>query len=666
MSARKPAPSVSPGRRRLFTGAMLLLPVLFFLLLEGALRLVGYGDDYPLFVETPGHADYRYQSRDVARRYFSRRTEAPTSQIDYFRAQKDSSTLRLFVQGGSTAAGYPFYYGGSFSRMLEQRLMQTFPARRIEVVNTAMAAVNSYTLRDLADEIIAQQPDAVLVYAGHNEYYGALGVGSSESLGRFPFVVNLYLRLQKLRTVQALRDVLVAAAGLFAGRSAGEAPGATLMERMVGEQSIPYGSPLYRMGLRQFQTNLSALLAKYRRRGIPVFVGTLASNERGHRPFVSGLAAGTDADAWQARFRQGVEAAARGDTVAALAALGQTIALDSLAAAALYARGRLLDAAGHYAEARADLVAAKDRDQLRFRAAEDFNRIIREEAARFGAVVVETREALAAASPGGIIGDNLMVEHLHPNVDGYFLLADAFYEALRREGFGDAWDRPVPRATARREVLLTAVDSLHGVLRVRKLMRSWPFQPPGVVDRSLDTLKAADPVEEIALQLARGALKWPEANDALRGYYVAQGDFHNALKVSLAMIQEFPFAAPYYLYAGNALVRLGRLDEALTYFAASNDLEESAPAQRMIGSILLQRGQHAGQRGQMLEAVAHLERAVALQPDDGQSLYNLSGAYALTGQYDLARQTVRRLLDLAPDHRDGQRLLASLPPPAPP
>ena len=41
-----------------------------------------------------------------------------------------------------------------------------------------MSAVSSYTLLDFSDEIVDYQPDAILIYAGHNEYLGILGVGS--------------------------------------------------------------------------------------------------------------------------------------------------------------------------------------------------------------------------------------------------------------------------------------------------------------------------------------------------------------------------------------------------------------------------------------------------------------------------------------------------------
>jgi len=49
-----------------------------------------------------------------------------------------------------------------------------------------MAAVTSYVLLDFADEIIAQRPDAIVIYTGHNEYLGIGGVGSSFASARSP------------------------------------------------------------------------------------------------------------------------------------------------------------------------------------------------------------------------------------------------------------------------------------------------------------------------------------------------------------------------------------------------------------------------------------------------------------------------------------------------
>ncbi|MEX0747574.1 MAG: hypothetical protein WD275_06185, partial [Rhodothermales bacterium] len=468
----------------IFTSAMLLLPVLFFGMVEGVLRLTGFGDSYPLFVPVDGKPEYLYQNREVARRYFTHIENIPTSLTDFFEAEKDSSTFRIFVQGESSAAGFPFYYGGAFSRMLEQRLMQTFPEKHVEVVNTSMAATNSYTLLDLSDEILEHKPDAVLIYVGHNEYYGALGVGSSESLGKYPWMVRTYLALADWRIVQALRKAFAWSARKLSTKKRS----ATLMQGMVGKETIPYGDAEYRRGLRQFRSNLSRLLSKYRAHGIPVLIGTVASNERDHEPFETGFSAGADTSAWTASYRRGLEAAGRGEIAASIAAFESAAKIDSVNADAYFALGRILERAGRFAEARKAFVAAKDRDELRFRAPEEMNAIIREEAARNGARVVETREVLAEASANGIIGSDVMMEHLHPNVQGYFLIADAFYNALRDQHLIGGWSGYVPAEDARAEVLLTPVDSLAGEFRVRQLKSVWPFQPPGVARPWVDSV----------------------------------------------------------------------------------------------------------------------------------------------------------------------------------
>ncbi len=654
-SGTPPTSSLPPTRRRVFTALMLALPLLFFAFLEGALRLSGFGEDWPLFVPVPGHEDYLYQNREVARRYFVREQTLPTSISDAFKARKDTATFRLFVQGGSSAAGYPYYYGGSFSRMLEQRLQQTFPERSIEVVNTAMAAVNSYTLLDLADEIIEQAPDAVLIYAGHNEYYGALGVASAESLGRARWLVNTYLRLQRLRVVQALRVLLVKASALLSGRRAGAPPGSTLMERMVGEQAIPYGSRRFEQGLEQFRGNLRDLLARYRDRGIPVFIGTVASNERDHRPFISAPSPGVDREAWSARYRSARARLEAGDPEVALVAYDALLAQDSLDANVFFDRGRALEQLHWYREARASYLAAKDRDQLRFRAPEAINRIIREEAARAGATVVDTQRRLADAATHGIIGHDLMLEHLHPNVDGYFLIADAFYEALREAGLIGPWQHYVPSRTARAEILLTPVDSLYGVYRVRQLMGSWPFQPPGVVDHAMDTVRATNEVERLALALFRREMNWLEATSRLRDHYAASGDYHAALRAALAIIQQYPFLPEAYAAAGDLLLRQRRYAEALTYFEAANDRRASAPVLYVIGTLRFALGRPA-------DAIDPLERSLALRPDDPATLNQLARAYGAAGRTDEARRTLERLLRVDPDNADARALLNKLAP----
>ena len=626
------------------------IPILFFILLEGGLRIIGFGQDYPLFTPVEAAPDYLVMNREVAHRYFNQEVRVPTGLHDVFRAERDSTTLRIFVQGGSSAAGYPYYYGGSFSRMLEQRLQQTWPERRVELVNVAMAAVNSYTILDQVDEILDQSPDAVLIYAGHNEFYGALGVGSSQSLGRNRHVVNLYLRLQSWRILQLIRSGLSQAAQVI---SRNPDDSSTLMERMVRRQEIELDSDTYQAGMQQFRGNLRSILGKYQQHDIPVFIGTVASNERTHPPFQSGLMPPTNPDQWERAYEEALRAESLLSSIERMRAV---VALDSMAAQSWFALGTLLDMQGDYVQARQAYIMAKDLDQLRFRATEEVNQIIREEAAGAGATLVDTQGSLRERANENIIGSDLMLEHLHPNLEGYFVFADAFYDAVYESRIGGQRLNYVPRGIARSEVLFTQVDSIFGELRLQKLLSSWPFQPLDAdLDVGLDTIRASSMAEELAHALDDGELTWFAATDRLRAHYVEQRAYHLALKASLALLQEYPYLALPYAYAGGALAAQGRLDEAVDYYGAANDLEESASIHFRLG-ILYQR------KRQLELAEEHFERAAFLDPEVPEFQMQLARNHVLRGNWTGASEAVQTLLELDPTHESGlalQRLLAS-------
>lgn len=642
-------PLQSGGRQVVFWVLLAAIPFLFFGALEGGLRLVGYGKDLPLFQPLEGFPGTRYQNREVSRRYFYFQENPPTPLYDFFRAEKTPETFRLFVMGESSAAGYPFYYGGAFSRMLQQRLQQTFPERDVEVVNTAMAAISSYTLADFAPEILAEQPDAVLIYAGHNEFYGALGVASAESLGRFPWLIDAYLSLQKLRTVQLLRAGL---ARVMALAPRPNPDGTTLMARMVGEQEIPLDSPLYQAGLRQFERNLTRVVRTFRQADVPVYVSTVASNERDQPPFISRPAASFDPVAWSARLDRH-EALLRQDPARAIDSLRVMVGLEDEDARSRYLLGRAWWALGDTASARLAFLDAKDRDRLRFRAPEALNARIRAVCAQEGCIVVEGREALAAQSPGQSIGAEMMTEHLHPTIEGFFTLADAFYESLRQNESRLTWSRPISRSQARSEVLVTELDSLVGMLRVKQLMAGWPFQPLGQEIPWQAQLNPQTFLDSLSIALFYNEVTWMNANAQLQTYYERRGQPLKALRAALAFIQEYPFAFEGYTMAANQLVALGRLNDALVYANASLDRGENAAALSLSGAILLQ-------QGNATEAIPRLERAVALDGRLVQAQYNLAGAYFMANRPEDTRRAVRTYREKFGTHPGIEALAAQV------
>jgi tetratricopeptide (TPR) repeat protein len=493
--------------------------------------------------------------------------------------------------------------------MLQQRLQRSWPTRQVEVITTAMSAVNSYTLLDFQDEILAIEPDAVVIYAGHNEFLGVLGVGSAYSSDLSPSLTRLILRLRRLHVVEAAFRL----AGPR-GEDAGEAATGTLMARIAGERRIPKDSPTYQAAERQFSENLGRLLDGYAAAGIPVFIGTLASNERDQPPFVSALVQPQTASEWR-KLEQAARAALAGgrrdEAYRNAAALAR---LQDDSADGWYLLGQAAEADRRPEEARHAYLEAKDRDQLRFRAPESFNDIIRTAAVTSGASIVDVQSRLAAASPREIIGNSLMLEHLHPNVEGYFLMSDAFYESIMAAGIGGAGARPVDTPTARAEIPVTEAGRLAAEWRIERLKGDWPF-----VDEPLpfSLPPPRGEIEKIAQAWFAGQLSWADAMNRSLVHYQEVGRYGEAARVAVNITMAFPFDPNPQFVAGSMLMR----------------------------------------DGQTRRALLHLRRAAELAPRETRYLLALAQGYFEAGLYDESALVLERVLVLEPDHPTARGFL---------
>jgi len=572
-----PAPS-PPGdgaqgrRRRLFLAITLLVPLLVFGVAEVALRAAGIGALEPLFIPVPQAAGYVQPNPAVVQRFFPDPRDAPDVSIDttWFPEQKLPGTMRIFVQGESSAAGFPYGRWASPAAMLQQRLQRAYPDRNVEVIGTGMAAVTSYVLLDVANEIIAQQPDAVVIYTGHNEYLGIGGAGSSLVSARSPAVARAVAQLRRLHVYRALERAI---AGFRDGPDPLADRGATLMARVAAERSIPLDSPLYERGLGQFRGNLDRLLARYQRAGVPVFIGTLASNERDQPPFASAP----------------VE---RGDA----------------SALARFAEARRLEATGDMAAARAEYLAAKDRDELRFRAPEAFNALIREVAKARGARVVDVQAALAAASPGGTIGSTHMLEHVHPNVEGYFRLASTLFPAIVQ--WVGAASVGVDDEQARRELPVTEVDRLGGEYRVALLKNDWPFVPER---RPTQIPAATTPIEQIAQRWFTGQISWAQAMEEALAEYQRTGNGTEAARVAVNLADAFVTSADAHYKAAVLLMRAGAADRALRYITRAVQLDPAKVEYQ------LSLAQVQFMLGRPQDSIATLEGILKQQPGESRA-----------------------------------------------
>lgn len=373
--------SLSPGRKVLFWTFTILFPFVLLSLIEIGLRIGDYNKEAQgLFIEAPGNPNFLISNPAFVGRYFPSFT--PKIAPNPFRKEKKQNTFRVFVFGGSSTQGFPynFYYG--FAEQLEQKLLLNTDGVNVEVINLGMTAVNSYVIRDLSKRVIPYDPDAIIIYAGHNEYYGSFGVGTTQfGLVNSVTFKRLILRLKNLRLYQFLENALKAEESDNDRR--------TMMARVISESNIELDGPLFVEGMKQFEKNIGDVLELYNRKEIPTYIGTVASNLKDQPPM-------SDNDNALEAYKKGSEFYETKDTVSALK----------------------------------KFIDAKELDGIRFRAPEKVNDLISTLAEQNNAELVDVGSLLRKYSASGIEDESLFIDHLHPNSKGHRLITDLFFEQL--------------------------------------------------------------------------------------------------------------------------------------------------------------------------------------------------------------------------------------------
>ena len=357
-------------RPLLFRIIAVLLPLAVLICVDFVWQMVAPNH---LFMTMPGQPNYQVVNPDYAPRYF--RGFKPQVAFNPILQDKPADGFRIVALGGSSTAGYPYHFYHAFPERLTALVRAQYPVKTVEVVNLGMTAVNSHVIRDITPAVARLEPDAVLIYAGHNEYYGAYGTGTGAA------VLRQRAGLKRLTLILKRSQLFRALEGLFA---LGNQADRTMMARSVGDAHIVEGSPAYDAGLHQFEANMAKVLGHFRKRDIPVYIGTVVSNLAGQSPL------GEDALAISA-YR---------------AARNHLSAGDSVAAHLAFTRARALD-------------------PVRFRAPEPINQSIRRLADEWDAQLVELAPLFA-----GLDHDSLFTDHLHPTYRGHQRIADAFGLAL--------------------------------------------------------------------------------------------------------------------------------------------------------------------------------------------------------------------------------------------
>jgi lysophospholipase L1-like esterase len=656
------------AKRTVFIIILISLPILFFVVLEGVLRLVNYGGDLDLVLLRKAEGTKWYQiNRDVARRYFtSDDFTIPEARGQVFAFRKTANTFRIFCLGESSTAGYPYQFNATFPSLLQDRLSLLFPNRDFEVINVGVSAISSFSVLDFVHELVHYQPDLFLIYMGHNEFYGALGAASTQRISRHRSVVRLYLQLEKLRLFHVLRNTIQWVGKKWSPVPAGNSD-RTLMEMMVQDKMIMLGSPLYHQAEANFRANLEEILQTIKQHHTPVLVSTLVSNLADLEPFESQFSDGfKQKEQWSRFVELGQQAVSEKQFAAALRHYRQAAILDSMPAILHYRMGQCYEALGQYDDAQNAYGRSRDQDALRFRAAGDFNTVIAEVCAQQQTPIVDMEKAFADRSPHGLIGDELLLEHVHPNFQGYFVMADAFCRAMSKLpqlhlAIEWPWQRDLSEKQLLAYACVTEFDLAIGSERIRTLTNRYPFKHPRIIQLSNDA-EYDRLLRETVQALQRKELGWNQAHYRVAEYLREMKRWPEAEQEYHAVIKITPNNYYPYIYLGDVLQVQNKTVEAENAFLMAQQFSPQLPySYAKLGLLYMSRSQPQKAIEQLeigVKLFGHVNDVTATEQAQARYLYAV--ALAQTQQFRAAQEQAEMACSLAPDKILYQQLLEQI------
>ena len=253
------------------------------------------------------------------------------------------------------------------------------------------------------------------------------------------------------------------------------------------------------------------------------------------------------------------------------------------------------------------------------------------------------------ASVHGIVGEDLVTEHVHPNIKGSFLMADAFYSEIRKSGILGKADTELEHSSEyyRKNWGYTELDSLRAHHRITNLKNYWPFVP--VDARMPDYRTSYHPVSKID-SIAFTAFRDPKQYledlrlELARGYE-AKGDYYAAYREYESLLRNNPYVAINYRDAATSLINLGHLPLALEYFQKSLEYEASFYARYRIGEIYLIKGDYNS-------AISSFIKAFEIASEKDQKIRALGKLYmscVYGNKEDDARAVAKQLREYGAD-----------------
>jgi tetratricopeptide (TPR) repeat protein len=640
-----------------------VIPLLFFLLAEVLLRLVGYGFAPGLFERCRVQSNRAYcDNVEFSWRFFP---PGIARQCDPFAfpAAKSKDTYRIFVLGESAAKGEP-EGAFCFARFLRVMLRAAYPGMNFEVVNVSMAAINSHVVLQIAKDCAAHEPDMFVVYLGNNEVTGPYGAGTVFApLSDRLWLIRAGIAAKRTRIGQLVGQLV---GGFSAG---GDQSSIWRGLEMYLDRQVRVDDRELEIVYRHYLRNVEDIVRVASKVDANVMLCTVGSNLKDCPPFGSLHRrdfGGADKQKWDDLYVKAVELEAVGRYAEAAEQYRRAAVMDDDYAELHFRLGRCLWAMGEYERARESYIRARELDTLRFRADDRINQIVRDVAERTagdGVYLVDAVKAFEEQSPHGTPGEEFFYEHVHLNFVGTYVLSWAIFEGIRETLPQWVKEHGGSEAVLSEEQCAERLGYT-GWDRARlaeKVLDGFIKRPPftNQIDHDKQVEKYRREIHDMRSKLDRAGLE-EAAGQYRRAIEIDSGDWWLHWKYGTLLAEELkdysgaerefrlvremlPRSYTAALALGTVLKAQGNIDGAIGEFRRAISINLAC------GETHYNLGLAYQNKGMAKEAVGCYERAIRWQPECVPAYNNVAEMFMQQGKLSKAEQICRKGLRAVPD-----------------
>jgi len=333
--------------------------------------------------------------------------------------------VRILVFGASAAYGEMFSPFTAFPGQAEARLRASNPDIPVEILNLAHGGMGSRQVGEMVFRALENDnPDLIVIYTGNNEYH-ELRALKARSDKYDPQAELLRRKLSRSFLYRRVRDIVMPTDdGLEAPKDETWLP--------IGRMDVTVDADDRGLGLALYDDHLRSIVLAAKEHGVPVILTTVATNIRDHvdngtpgSPSQSEIDALHNLQGMVDKVPKARFAAEAGDlsdhitTEGGLHRLGQ-----------LYLQAQLPEIAADALE-RKELAALRPMTSNRA-----MRTAVKRLGERHGVKMCDLASALAASTPNGIPGNDVFIDHCHPNAQGHQVLGEALSACILDLGVG--------------------------------------------------------------------------------------------------------------------------------------------------------------------------------------------------------------------------------------